>query len=89
MNLATAHRQGNTSLRDPRLLACHRIRVGLRAAPVRGGLASLSLLPAARDAVRSRLRSHPSVPQLEAAIRSKLVSDEAYNDIPGEDPQYC
>jgi len=58
-------------------------------AMVRDTLASLSLLPAARDAVRCRLRSHPSVPQLEAAIRSKLVSDEAYNDIPGEDPQYC
>jgi hypothetical protein len=58
-------------------------------AMVRDTLASLSLLPAARGAVRSRLRSHPSVLRLEATIRTKLSPEEAYNDIPGEDPQYC
>jgi len=27
--------------------------------------------------------------QLESTIRTTLDPDEAYNDIPGEDPQYC
>ena len=41
------------------------------------------------DAVRTRLSSHPTAPQLESTIRTTLNPDEAYNDIPGEDRQYC
>lgn len=58
-------------------------------AMIRDTLASLSLLPAARDTVRARLRSHPSVSQLESAIRPKLNPAEAYADIPSDDPLNC
>ena len=50
-------------------------------AMVRDTLASLNRLPAARDAVRARLRPHPRIPRLESTIRTKLDPDEAYNDI--------
>jgi len=58
-------------------------------AMIRDTLASLSLLPAARDAVRARLSSHPMVSQLESAIRPKLDPAEAYADIPSDDPLNC
>lgn len=59
------------------------------AAMVRDTLASLRSLPAARDAVRVRLRSSPRVHQLESVIRSNLNPAEAYADIPGHVPHSC
>jgi hypothetical protein len=56
------------------------------AAMARDTLASLRSLPAARDAVRLRLRSFPRLHQLESAIRSNLNPAEAYADIPRHDP---
>jgi hypothetical protein len=53
-------------------------------AMVRDTLASLSQLPPARDAVRTRLpsASQPRVRALELTIRANLNPREAYNDIP-------
>ena len=48
-------------------------------AMVRDTLASLNRLPAARDAVRTRLRSYPRALQLESRIRTELDPNEAYN----------
>lgn len=56
-------------------------------AMVRDTLASLDALPAARQAVRARLRRYPRVAELESTIRSQLDPDEAYNDLPGDAPQ--
>jgi hypothetical protein len=56
---------------------------------VRDTLASLARLQAAREAVRARLHRYPSLSQLEPAIRAGLDPDEAYNDIPADDPQFC
>lgn len=57
-------------------------------AMVRDTLTSLSLLPAAHDAVRRHLSSHPRALKLESTIRPKLDVAEAYNGIQGLDPQH-
>jgi len=51
--------------------------------------ASLDKIPLARKRLRHRLpeRVLPRLQTLEASIQATLVSGEAYNDIPGRDPQ--
>ena len=58
---------------------------------LRDTLAALEQLPDASSRLRSNLppRSHPSLARLEASIREKLNSAEAYNMVPGRDPQNC
>ena len=61
------------------------------AAMLRDTTATLTRLPRtrqhARDALPPRTRDH--VTQLERALRAALDPREAYNDIPGRDPQNC
>lgn len=56
---------------------------------VRDTVASLDRLPNARENVRSRLRNadKSGVLSLEPLIRQRLDPLEAYNDVPGRDPQ--
>jgi len=57
-------------------------------AMVRDTLASLEELPAAREQVRRRLPHavRPRVLKIEPIIRASLDPREAYNQIPGRDP---
>ena len=57
-------------------------------AMVRDTLDSLSLLPDARQRVRTRLPTAaiPTLAKLEQDIRAHLDPTEAYNDVPGRDP---
>jgi len=61
------------------------------AAMLRDTTATLTRLPRTRQQVRDALppptRDH--VAQLERVIRAALDPREAYNDIPGRDPQNC
>lgn len=59
-------------------------------AMVRDSLASLAQLPEARERVRAALRASaiPKVRSLENLIRASLDPSEAYNDVPGRDPQF-
>lgn len=56
---------------------------------VRDSLASLDKLPEAHEQVRARLPAMaiPRVRSLENVIRASLDPSEAYNDVPGRDPQ--
>lgn len=55
---------------------------------LRDTLAALTRLPAAVAQLRNGLapRAHPTVENLEAAIRKALDPREAYNQVPGRDP---
>ncbi len=57
-------------------------------AMVRDTLSSLDELPAARDQLRRRIPAavRPRVLELEPIIRASLNPREAYNQIPGRDP---
>jgi hypothetical protein len=61
------------------------------AAMVRDTTATLTRLPHTRQQVRDALPepTRNRVTQLEAVIRAALDPREAYNDIPGRDPQSC
>lgn len=61
------------------------------AAMLRDTLAALEQLPGASSRLRSNLppRSHAPLSRLEASIRMKLNPAEAYNMVPGRDPQNC
>jgi hypothetical protein len=61
------------------------------AALLRDTLAALERLPTASSRLRSNLppRSHATLSRLEASIRTKLNPAEAYNMVPGRDPQNC
>jgi hypothetical protein len=65
--------------------------VGTLDAPamIRDTLASLDALADARAQVRNRLPLHARAPleRLEPVIRATLKPIEAYNDVPGRDPQ--
>ena len=52
-------------------------------------LAALNQLPEACARLRTRLprRAHPVLAKLEAIVRSSLDPAEAYNMVPGRDPQ--
>ena len=56
---------------------------------VRNTLAALDQLPAAVARFRQNLapRAHPRLENLEASVREKLSPKEAYNQVPGRDPQ--
>jgi hypothetical protein len=58
---------------------------------LRDTLAALEQLPHACSRLRSNLppRSHAALSRLEASIRTKLNPHEAYNMVPGRDPQNC
>ena len=58
-------------------------------AMLRDTLASLEQLPAACTLFRKYLpcRVHPTLESLEASIRKNLDPREAYNMVPGKDPQ--
>ena len=58
-------------------------------AMLRDILAALDQLPAATARLRQNLpsRAHPVLPQLEATVRNTLLPREAYNMVPGRDPQ--
>lgn len=58
-------------------------------AMLRDTLASLDALPAAREHVRARLPAgaNSRILTLEPVIRASLDPSEAYNDVPGRDPQ--
>ena len=58
-------------------------------AMVRDTLAALDHLPAAVARFRQNLapRAHPRLENLEASVREKLSPKEAYNQVPGRDPQ--
>ena len=60
-------------------------------AMLRDTLAALQQLPDACSRLRSNLppRSQPTLSRLEASIRTQLNPAEAYNMIPGRDPQKC
>jgi hypothetical protein len=61
------------------------------AAMLRDTLAALEQLPDACSRFRSNLpsRSHATLSRLEVSTRSKLNPAEAYNMVPGRDPQKC
>jgi hypothetical protein len=61
------------------------------AAMLRDTLAALEQLPGASSRLRSNLPpgSHATLSRLEASIRAKLNPAEAYNMVPGRDPQKC
>jgi hypothetical protein len=61
------------------------------AALLRDTLAALEQLSAASSRLRSNLppRSHATLSRLEASIRTRLNPAEAYNMLPGRDPQNC
>ena len=56
---------------------------------LRDTLAALDQLPEASNRLRKNLpeRAHPVLPQLEIAVRQNLQAAEAYNMVPGRDPQ--
>jgi hypothetical protein len=58
-------------------------------AMLRDTLASLEQLPTASMRFRKYLprRAHPTLESLEASIRKKLDPREAYNMVPGKDPE--
>jgi len=58
-------------------------------AMLRDTLASLEQLPAARSRLWKNLppQTHPTLSQLELTIRTNLNPAEAYNMVPGRDPQ--
>ena len=58
---------------------------------LRDTLAALEQLPDACSRFRSDLpsRSHATLSRLEVSTRSKLNPAEAYNMVPGRDPQNC
>src|SRR6266566_4980685 len=60
-------------------------------AMLRDTLAALEQLPDACSRLRCNLppRSHPTLSRLEVSIRTKLNPAEAYNMVPGRDPQKC
>jgi hypothetical protein len=58
-------------------------------AMLRDTLAALEQLPAASKRFRENLppRAHPRLAQLELTVRQSLLPTEAYNMVPGRDPQ--
>ena len=56
---------------------------------LRDTLAALEQLPEASSRLRKNLppRAHPRLEQLEATVRHSLLPAEAYNMVPGRDPQ--
>jgi len=60
-----------------------------RRAMLRDTLTALDQLPSACAQFRQRLaaRAHPTLEQLEGSIRKSLDPKEAYNGIPGRDPE--
>jgi hypothetical protein len=60
-----------------------------RHAMVRGTLAALDQLPRASAQFRKKLppRAHPILAQLEQSLRKTLNPKEAYNMVPGRDPE--
>lgn len=58
---------------------------------LRDTLAALDQLPKAEKRFRKNLprRAHPTLGQLESAVRNALRPAEAYNMVPGRDPQNC
>ena len=58
-------------------------------AMLRDTLASLDQLPEASARLRRNLpsRAHPALAQLELTVRNALLPREAYNMVPGHDPQ--
>jgi hypothetical protein len=60
-----------------------------RHAMVRDTLTALDRLPSACARFRKQLpsRAHPSLEQLEGRIRNALNPKEAYNGVPGRDPE--
>ena len=62
-----------------------------RQAMLQDTLASLQRLPGACAQFRKSLarRAHPTLESLEASIRKNLDPREAYNMVPGRDPQNC
>jgi len=58
-------------------------------AMLRDTLAALEQLPEACSRFRNYLpsRAHPKLGALEATVRSRLNPDEAYNMVPGRNPQ--
>ncbi len=60
-------------------------------AMLRDTLAALDQLPKAQKRFRKNLprRAHPTLGQLESAVRNALRPAEAYNMVPGRDPQNC
>lgn len=57
-------------------------------AMLRDTLASLQQLPQARQQVRARLRTPQAITEIEKSIRASLNPREAYNDVPGRDPNF-
>jgi hypothetical protein len=60
-----------------------------RRAKLRDAIKALDQLPSARAQFRKRLptRTHPTLEQLEGSIRKKLNPKDAYNMVPGRDPE--
>jgi hypothetical protein len=60
-----------------------------RRAMLRDTLTALDRLPPACAQFRKQLpaRAHPTLQQLEASVRKALHSKEAYNMVPGRDPE--
>jgi len=56
---------------------------------LRDTLAALEQLPEASARLRKNLplRAHPALAQLEVTVRQNLLPAEAYNMVPGRDPQ--
>ena len=56
---------------------------------LRDTLAALEQLPEASTRFRNNLpsRAHPALAQLEVTVRQTLLPTEAYNMVPGRDPQ--
>jgi hypothetical protein len=56
---------------------------------LRDTLAALEQLPEATVRLRRNLpkRAHPALAQLELTVRQNLLPAEAYNMVPGRDPQ--
>ena len=60
-------------------------------AMLRDTLAAFEQLPAATNRFRKNLpqRAHPTLAKLAISIRATLDLSEAYNMVPGRDPQNC
>ena len=60
-----------------------------RRAMLRDTLTALEQLPSACDQFRKQLpaRAHPTLEQLEGSVRKALNPKEAYNMVPGRDPE--
>ena len=56
---------------------------------LRDTLAALDQLPEAANRLRKNLprRAHPALGQIEVTVRNGLLPAEAYNMVPGRDPQ--